>query len=442
MQAREHNPEGEARIVEIASRHSGREALRALSDRERYSITKDWSMMARPKQLRPRIPFHVWLILAGRGFGKTETGAQTVSEWAKTPNTLIACVAPTHRDCRETLAKGQSGIIAAHPKWAQPKYNQGHGIIEWPNGSRAYLYSGKDPDRLRGPNFHKAWIDEAAACDYIDDIWEIAVKAVRLGENPEIAITTTPKPIPFLRERLDEDSTVVTHGTTWENARNLSAKALTYLKKTYAGTDVGREQLEGELLDDVAGARFKQSWFDQYRTLRFPFVDEYAIAIDPSSSDKTSACECGIVGGGIGEGGACYVLHDESMRATPAKWIEKVRDLAQRKKAKRIIYEANYGAGFIEDLFMLLAPELVPLLRPVHADRDKWARAEPVSALAQNGLLRMFGHHPALEAQATTWTPSARKSPDRMDAMVWLAIAEKLKKEPSLHLKNRDTVYG
>lgn len=443
MRAAIHSPSGLSKLDRCLSTEAGRRALRETPPEDLALLAKSWDFIARPKQKRPAPgEWLTWLILAGRGFGKTITGAHCVEEWAKVPGTRIACVAPTARDCRETLAKGQSGIVNIHPKRTRPHYSQGHQIIRWRNGSQAFLFSALEPERFRGPEFHHAWIDEAAACPYIEDVWKILINAVRLGENPQIVITTTPKPIPFLHERLAETSTVYTHGTSWENEANLSKKALKYWRELYGGTTAGREQLEAELLGSSEGARFQQEWFDTHRTLDFPFVKEYTIAIDPSSGGGPSACECGIVGGGIGRDGSCYVLHDESMRGSPGQWIEKVRELAKTKHAKRIVYEANYGKGFLDELFRIIAPELVPKLHPVHATQDKWTRAEPVSALAENGRLRMFGYHRELESQASTWQPSnGMKSPDRMDAMVWLALSLLIKPEPDIHVQNRNAFF-
>lgn len=442
MQARIHNPAGQSRLEELISTRAGLDSLVSLPLADKIALATNWEFNARPKQKKPRSDgWLLWLILAGRGFGKTITGGQCVREWARTPNTRILCVGPTVRDCRETMAKGQSGILRIHPKGTRPHYNQTHGVMRWKNGSQAFFFSAEEPDRFRGPEFHHAWIDEAAACTYINEVWRLAIQSVRLGDDPQIVVTTTPKPIAFLHERLDEKTTIYTHGTTWENEQNLSAKALDYWHELYDGTHVGRQELEAELFRSGQGGRFRQEWFDAHRTLEFPFVDEYTIAIDPSSSGSNEACECGIIGGGIGQEGACYVLHDESMHATPAAWVERVRDLAKRKRAKAIVYEANYGKGFIDDLFKILAPECVPLLKPMHAEQDKWKRAEPVAAFAESGALRMFGHHPKLEDQSANWKPGM-KSPDRMDAMVWLARATKLRPEPSIHLENRDTFYA
>jgi len=436
-------PEGTSRLEEALSSPIGRRVLRETPHHERELLAQDWSFISRPKQRRPQVPgWLVWLLLCGRGFGKTITGSQVVKEWASVPRTRIAIVAPTSRDCRETIARGKSGILAVHPKRTRPHYSQSHQKIIWRNGSQAFLFSALEPERFRGPEFHHAWIDEAAACPYIDEAWKILINAVRLGDDPQIVITTTPKPIPFLHERLAERTTIFTRGSSWENEANLSRKALKYWRELYGGTTAGREQLEGELLGSNEGARFQQDWFDAHRTLEFPFVRDYTIAIDPSSSEASQACECGIVGGGIGKDGACYVLHDESMRGSPGQWIKKVQELAAQKHAKKIVYEANYGKGFLDELFRIIAPELVPKLHPVHATKDKWARAEPVSALAENGRLRMFGHHLALESQASTWEPgTGMKSPDRMDAMVWLALALMIKPEPDIHLENRNAFF-
>jgi len=420
-----HSPEGKSRAEKflLLPKERRRELLGQMSELELASLKFSWDWWARPKQKAPPIWPLVWLLLGGRGSGKTRTASQTFC--AGVENRTIrrgALIAPTVADCRDVMIRGESGILSCYSDTDpnRPLYTPSTRSIQWPNGAVAFTYSAEEPERLRGPQHDFIWFDEPAACPYLGRVMEICMFGLRLGGHPKALLTTTPRPHEEFFKLLEKDTTVFTEASTWENQNNLPQVILDYLKATYEGTDLGKQELEGKLLGQAPGSLWQQAWLDTHRELGpIPAMKRIVVAIDPSSSQSKEACECGIVVVGLGVDGRGYVLADKSVKATPTEWVKIAIDTRVAWKADKIVYEGNHGGGFIVDIFRLVDKTAMPYLKAVQATVDKAKRALPISALFQKGTMRMWGKHRELEMQCCTWIPGKGKSPDRIDAMVW-----------------------
>lgn len=387
--------------------------------------------LARPSQLPPENnEWSTYLALAGRGFGKTRLAAEWIAWNAlKQPNTRWAIVAPTFGDVRDTCAEGVSGVVTILKEYGVLKdYNRSMGEIVLTNKSRIKLFSGSEPDRLRGPQFHGGWFDELAAFQY-PEAFDQYKFALRLGEHPQTIITTTPRPTKQIKELLKRDSTVIVRGSTFENQANLSASALAELQLKYEGTRLGRQELYGEIIDEVDGALWTRDILDVGRVTEHPPLARIVVAIDPAVTSNADSDETGIVVAGITGDGHYYVLQDCTIKASPDAWARVAVDAYHRHGADRIIGETNNGGDMIE-LLLRQVDGSVPY-RKVTATRGKLVRAEPVAALSEQNRLHLVGEYPQLEDQLVNYTPSSPGSPDRMDAMVW-AITELMDTQSSI----------
>lgn len=357
------------------------------------------------------------MILAGRGFGKTRTGAETVRYWVEAgQGRRIALVARTAADVRDVMVEGESGLLAICPPWNKPVYEPSKRRVRWPNGAIATTYSGDKPDQLRGPQHDKAWADEIAAWRYPDS-WDQLQFGLRLGDNPQAVVTTTPRPIKIVREILADTSTVSTRGNTYENAANLAPSALARLKAKYENTRLGQQELYAVLLDDNPFALWKRENIDETRVTRMPDLKRVVVAIDPSVTANEDSDETGIVVGGVGMDGHGYILEDLTFSGSPDKWAKQAVSAYHKYKADRIIAETNNGGDMVEFTIKTVDPT-VPF-RQVHASRGKRTRAEPVAALYEQKKVHHVGMFAELEDQMCQWT-EGEASPDRMDALVWL----------------------
>lgn len=374
-----------------------------------------WRELARTDQLIPDDAFFVWLILAGRGWGKTRTGAETVHEWATEGDPIrIAIAAPTAADIRDVCVEGESGLCTLYPSLA---YEPSKRRITWPNGSTAILLSADEPKRFRGPQYHKAWVDELAAWRY-PEAWDQLTFGLRLGDKPQAVVTTTPKPTRIIRDLMASDDTHTTRGSTFDNAANLSAVALQKLRDRYEGTRLGRQELHAEVLTDVVGALWSIDILDRHRVTDAPPMRRVVVAIDPAAT-KTGD-ETGIVVAGVGEDGRGYVLEDGSGRFSPDGWAKKAIVLHDDHEADRIVAEVNQGGQMVEAVLRHNGKGSLFNYRGVHASRGKRTRAEPIAALYEQGKVSHVGMLPDLEEQLTTWDASdGSPSPDRLDALVW-----------------------
>jgi phage terminase large subunit-like protein len=322
---------------------------------------------------------------------------------------------------RDTCAEGVSGVVTILKEYGVLKdYNRSMGEIVLTNKSRIKLFSGSEPDRLRGPQFHGGWFDELAAFQY-PEAFDQYKFALRLGEHPQTIITTTPRPTRQIKELLKREGTMVVRGSTFENQANLSASALAELRMKYEGTRLGRQELYGEVIDEVDGALWTRDILESARVTEHPPLARVVVAIDPAVTSNADSDETGIVVAGVTGDGHYYVLDDCTIKASPDAWARVAVDAYHKWHADRIIGETNNGGDMIEILLRQVDPSIP--FRKVTATRGKLVRAEPVAALSEQNRLHLVGTYPLLEDQLTNYTPLAPGSPDRMDAMVW-AITE------------------
>lgn len=382
-----------------------------------------WEFWGRPNQFAPPGAWSAWLILAGRGWGKTRTGAEWIRDRvARGVARRIAVIGRTAADARDVMVEGESGILAVSPPWDRPKYEASKRRLTWKNGAVATVFSADEPDLLRGPQHDTGWADELAAWRYAD-AWDQFQFGLRLGASPQAVVTTTPRPTKLIRELAKDPSTRVTRGTTFENRGNLAARFLNRVVAKYQGTRLGRQELEGLLLDDSPGALWKRAWFDDLRVRALPDLVRVVVAIDPAVADPALArqnqtAETGIVVCGLDRRGEGYVIDDLSGHYSPDEWARLAVGAYKDRKADRIIGEVNNGGALVEFTVRTVDPNVS--FKAVHASRGKAIRAEPVSALYEQKRIHHLGLLPELEDQMATWDAAGGgKSPDRLDAAVW-----------------------
>lgn len=421
-----------AQILAALPEDEREEYLNSLSKEALARLKYDWSFWARPNQLEPPGDWTTWLILAGRGFGKTRVGAETIRSWvcgdtplSKGRCSRVALVAETAADGRDVMVEGESGLLGIHPKDFRPLYEKTNRKVTWPNGAVAYLYNATEPDQLRGPQHDSAWIDELAKFKYMQDTWDQLQFGLRLGDHPRQIITTTPRPLPLIRRLLTDPDTIVTRGRTYDNAANLAASTIRQLEDRYGGTRFGRQELEGEVLEDIPGALWQRSTIDESRRPEAPDeLERIIIAIDPATSSEEHSDETGIVAVGCARDPdgfmRGYVLADASLRGAPDEWAKKAVNLYRMFEADRIVAEKNQGGEMVEAVIRAVDRNVPVSL--VHASRGKLIRAEPVSALYEQGRVHHVGRFDELEDQMCTFSADYDRkngSPDRLDALVW-----------------------
>lgn len=389
-------------------------------DDELLPLLYDWrGLWARPKQLSPDGDWRTWLVLAGRGFGKTRLGVEWVRELAEAhPGWRIALVGRTAADVRDVIVEGESGLLAVCPPWAAPLYEPSKRRLTWPNGAMATTYSADEPDLLRGPQHHAALADELAAWKRGEETWSNLMFGLRLGQNPQVAVTTTPRPLRLIRELRADRTTRITSGSTYENRANLARPFLEQIVTKYEGTRLGRQELMGELLEDIPGALWTRKRIDELRLAACPQLKRIVVAIDPAVTSGEDSDETGIVAIGKGEDGHLYVLADETCRETPLGWATRAVQLLKRLKGDRIVAEVNNGGDLVEATIRTVDNH-VPYTA-VRASRGKRSRAEPIAALYEQGKAHHVGRFDALEDQMCMFTPDGFDgSPDHVDALVW-----------------------
>lgn len=392
-------------------------------DQAAASARPPWREIARPEQLPPDGQWLTWMYCAGRGAGKTRSAAEWVHEKAMTnPGVRIALVGRTPADVRDVMIEGESGILAvAGPD--RPIYQSTKRRLTWPNGSMAQTYSAEVPSQLRGPQHHYAWADEAAAWtdapkgDAVDTAWNNLMLGLRLGDAPRCVVTTTPKPNALTRTILSRPSTAVTRGTTYDNLANLAPSFRDEVLATYEGTRIGRQELLGEVLDDVEGALWTIALLDECRAAKAPDLRRVVVAVDPSGGTGPNHDEQGIIVAGLGVDGEIYVLADRSCSLSPHGWASRAVAAFHEFAADRIVAERNYGGDMVESTIHQVDAG-VPI-KVITASRGKAQRAEPVAAVYEQRRAHHVGALPKLEDQMCTWTPLDGTSPDRMDALVW-----------------------
>lgn len=385
--------------------------IASLSDAELLHLQYDWDFWARDKQTLPTQPFFIWLILAGRGFGKTRTGAETVRKWVRT-NQYVNLIGATADDARDIMIEGESGILAICPNDERPQYVASKRRLEWQNGAISLIFTADEPERLRGKQHYKLWADELASWRY-PEAWDQAMMGLRLGDNPQGIVTSTPKPTKLVLDLVNDPRNIVTTGTTYENRANLAQGFFDYVIKKYEGTRLGLQELEAKLLTDNPGALWKREQIDDNRVHIYPDLTRVVVGVDPTAS--AGGDEAGIVTAGM-SGSDYYTLSDDSRQGTPQEWASAAVAAYHRHKADCIVAEKNNGGDMVEAVIKQVDPNVNVKL--VWASRGKVTRAEPIAAIAEQGRDHHVGYFPQLEDELCMWIPG-EASPNRLDAKVW-----------------------
>ena len=410
-----------AELVSNLSQRARRQVLAGVIDvtgRAAYEALHLWPLWARDSQIAPPGDWSVWLLMAGRGFGKTRTGAEWVRARVESGvSERVALVARTPADVRDVMIEGDSGLLSVCPPWNRPKYEPTKRRLTWPNGAFALAFSSHEPDQLRGPQFDAAWCDELASWEYPRETWDNLAFGLRLGTRPQCVVTTTPRPMELLRELMDRDDVHVTRGSTYENRRFLASSFIRQIERRYQGTDTGRQEIFAELLDEAEGALWRRDWITHAEAA--PDLNRIVVAIDPAMSSRPSSDETGVIVAGTDSDLRGYVLEDGSGRMSPDEWARRAIELFDRYRASRIIGERNNGGDLVGTVLRTASGGRRLPIRLVTASVGKYARAEPVAALYQQRRVLHVGSFPKLEDQLCTWEPGSQTSPDRMDALVW-----------------------
>jgi phage terminase large subunit-like protein len=421
-------------LMEQLALLSEEERLEALADIDADSLIWDWTVWARPEQLAPPgTDWNVWLVMAGRGFGKTRLAAEWVREQAKYTNTgqrRFALVARTAADVRDVIVEGESGIINVSPPSEKPLYEPSKRRLTWPNGNTATLFTADEPDGLRGPQFTHAWGDEIAAWRQTPDAAGMTAfdnlrVGTRLGANPQMVVTTTPKRVPLLyklieESRTDKGNVIITKGSTMDNAGNLSASYLDTITGVYEGTTLARQELYGEMLEDLEGAMWNEEMVEEARHAVYPISTPLRIiGVDPSVAENPRD-ECGIVVCASTADHDLYkreawVLEDASLHGSPDTWARKVVEMA-RKWGCPVVAEVNQGGALVRNAILSIDPTIKVL--EVHSKHGKQLRAEPIVLAYEQRRIHHVGYLQDLESQMYSWIPGEGKSPDRIDALV------------------------
>jgi len=440
-------PQGDSPVTYLLSQLTAREReefLTSLSGLEASIFEHEWSLWARPEQRAPHDWVerrkHTWLILGGRGMGKTRPGSEETIKRAEElgreyRDGSIALIAKDPGDARKVMLEGESGILRVSPPWFRPHWEPSKTQLTWPNGVVANIFSSEQPDDLRGPQHHFGWWDEPGKAKHPQETWDMYQFGLRLGQDPQTVVTGTPRPIKTLKDIIADNDTVVTRGRTQDNEANLAPSFIKYIYRKYKGTRLGRQELDAEMLDDTFGALWTLALIEQHRVSRMPQLVKIVVGVDPQGADpeddeKGELAETGIVVDGIDEAGDLYVLADRSGHYSPDDWGTAAVEAALEFGAELIVGEVNNGGAMVE-FVVRTAWEKIQARRKltesyrfdkVTASRGKRTRAEPISQRYEQGRAHHVGSFPELEDQMTTWVPGM-KSPDRMDAHVWAATA-------------------
>lgn len=381
-----------------------------------------WSSRhARPSQRPPDWEWDVWMALAGRGWGKTRTGAEWAIEKARTQE-RGALIGPTAADTRDVLVQGESGILACAPATFRPVYEPSKRRLTYPNGAIQMCYSADEPNRLRGPQHHYGWFDEMAAWRYIQESWDMAQLGMRLGDHPQIFVTTTPRPLPLIKRLLKDERTAISRGSTYDNLHNLAPTFQRAVIAKYEGTTLGRQELDAEVLEDLPGALVARRHIDGSRVTEVPELINIVVGMDPAGTGVGD--ETGLVVVGRDADGKNYVLHDGSEKLSPERASARAWGLHETWGASLVVVEDNGGKDWIESVLKMAWKARhpnggPPPLRRVNASQGKRLRAQPVAMRYEQGRVCHVGSFPELEDQLTTWIPEEdNDSPDRLDAMV------------------------
>ena len=390
----------------------------------------DWAPFALPHQEPPQLaangePWITWLLMGGRGAGKTFAGAQWVRRMAEAGVFPIALVGETEHEVREVMIEGVSGVLRMYARHLRPTWIPSRRRLEWSSGVYAQAFSAEDPESLRGPQFAAAWCDELAKWKRAQDAFDMLQFALRLGERPRQVITTTPRPIALLKRLIKDDKTAVTRAPTIANARHLAPAFFDAVISRYHGTRLGRQELDGEIIEERADALWSRALIESCRVGEAPPLHRIVVAVDPPASSTKGADACGLVAAGLAEDGFIYVIADETASGlTPAGWARRAIALWRRLQADALVVEVNQGGDMVRAVIGEADAD-VPV-HSVRANKGKWLRAEPVAALYEQGRVKLAGAFPALEDEMCDFGLdglSSGRSPDRLDAMVWAVTA-------------------
>lgn len=407
--------------------------LSSLSEQALLALPWMFEFWAMPHQLPPEGNWRTWLVMGGRGAGKTRAGAEWVRAQVEGGRPLdvgrarrVALVGETYDQVRDVMVFGDSGILACSPPDRRPRWEAGRRRLIWPNGATATAYSAYDPQALRGPQFDAAWVDELAKWPKAQDTWDMLQFALRLGVQPQQMVTTTPRNVPVLKAIMQAGSTVQTHAPTEANRAWLAASFLEEIRVRYAGQRLERQELDGELLEDAEGSLWPAVLMDGCRGTKAPALDRIVVAVDPAVTGKSGSDLCGIIVAGVVTKGPpqdwwAYVLADRSVRASsPTVWARAALDAMATFGADRLVAEVNQGGDLVESVLRQIDP--LVSYRALHARHGKAARAEPVAALYEQGRVVHLPGLGALEDQMALMTGQGfvgSGSPDRVDALVW-----------------------
>ncbi len=398
-----------------------------LTEEEAAVLLYEWQRWARPSQLAPDGEWDGWLILAGRGFGKTRMGAEFVRQEVESGRSKrIGLVGETSADGKDVMVNGESGIIAASPPWFKPEFtassSSGRPKLKWPNGAIATLYDAREPEQLRGPQHDLIWFDELAKYRYAEQVFDQAMFGLRLGPLPRWVATTTPRPSKLVKMLLLQKGVRITRGKSDDNLSNLSPSYQRNVIDRYRGTRLGRQELDAEILEDVPGALWSRRSLDECRVQECPALQRIVVAVDPAISNGEASNENGIVVAGTAADSQAYVIEDWSLRGSPDEWARKAVAAYRKHEADCIVAEANQGGDMVAAIIKSVADIPVKLVK---ATRGKYVRAEPISALYEQGRVHHVGAFVDLEDQMISFTPERASdrsdgySPDRVDALVW-----------------------
>ncbi|MCO5092539.1 terminase family protein [Bosea sp. (in: a-proteobacteria)] len=387
-----------------------------------------WPLWSRDDQKPPAPPKPVWLVLGGRGAGKTRTGAEWVkgmalgvAPFAEAPTERIALVGETQSQVRDVMIEGVSGLLSIHTRWERPDWLPSLRQLRWPNGAIAQVFTAEDPEGLRGPQFGAAWSDELAKWPNLQECWDMLQFGLRLGDHPRQVVTTTPRPVPLVKRLLVEPHVAVSRARTQDNRYNLAAEFLRTVTQTYGGTRLGRQELDGEIVEESPDALWTRAMIEATREQRHPPLARIVVAVDPPATSSQRADRCGLIVAGIDGDGLGHMLEDATLAgARPQEWAQKAVALYRRHEADALVVEVNQGGEMVESIIREVDAG-VPVVS-VRATRGKYLRAEPVAALYAQGRVRHAGTFPELEDEMCAFGPKGLetgRSPDRLDALVW-----------------------
>lgn len=428
-----------AALIDCARNGKVPDLFASFSARELDAILSFFETQARAEQTPPDCAtnggrWRAWLFVGGRGAGKTRAGAEWVRGlvgFSDKPAGRIALIGETWADARDVMVEGVSGVLAVHRKWDRPTWESSRRRLVWPNGAVAQVYSAEDPESLRGPQFDAAWCDEIAKWRRAQEVWDMLQFGLRLGDWPRAMVTTTPRPIALLKKLMADPANVVTRASTRANARNLAPGFLQAIEERYGGTRLGRQEIDGAIVEERADALWSRAQLDSVRIASAPPLTRIVVAIDPPASSHARADKCGIVAAGVDGDGLVYVLADATLSAArPGEWAARAVALYREYEADALVAEVNQGGDMVAAV-IAEADANAPVVK-VRATRGKYLRAAPVALLYEQGRVRHAGSFPELEDEMSAFGPDGLAdgaSPDRLDALVWaithLALSDK-----------------